>query len=155
MKADRGQNIIRKILRLLPWFLLAAGLLAYLAIGTAHGRRKVEIARAAEALQNLHQFLFDRSIVQDVPFPATLDDVPEWRRLVENIEDLRMRALCRKIVYACDPAAIPDNLPLAAIDLDRTRVVLLSGGAVFAVPIRSCVELPLAPCAPEKSPEMP
>ena len=47
-------------------------------------------------------------------------------------------------------------LPLAAIELDRMRDVLLSGGAVFAVPIRSSVEHPRTPVnASTESPEAP
>ncbi len=137
-----------KIRHLAPWLLLAAGLLALLAVGTVQGGRKAEIARAAAALQDLHRFLFDRSIVHEIPFPATLEEVPEWKQHVDGLADRKLQALCRNIVYACEPGEVPEGTPLAAIELDRMRVVLLRGGAVFAEPIRSRVERPLAPRNP-------
>lgn len=137
-----------KIRHLAPWLLFAAGLLAYFAVGTVQGGRKTEIARAAAALQDLHRFLFDRSIVQDTPFPATLEEVPEWKQHVDGLADRKLQALCRNIVYACEPGEVSEGTPLAAIELDRMRVVLLRDGAVFAEPIRSRGERPLAPRNP-------
>ena len=136
-----------------PWLLLAAGLLAYAVVGAVHGGRKAEIARAAAALQDLYRFLSDRSVARNMPFPATLADLPEWPQRVDGLADPKRQALCRKIVYACDPGAT-EGTRLAAIELGRMRVVLLQGGAVFAEPIHGRTELLLpredaAPSPPE------
>ena len=143
-----------KIHRGAPWLLLAAGLLAYAVVGTVHGGRKAEIARAAVALQDLYRFLSDRPVDRGVSFPATLADLTGWKQHVDGLADPKRQALCRKIAFACDSGSVPEGSRLATIELDRMRVVLLQGGAVFAEPIRSRTAPPpprgnAAPSLPE------
>ena len=140
--------------RILPWLLLAAGLLSFAVVGTVHGGRKAEIARAAAALQDLHRFLSGRASDQGLRFPATLSDLPGWEQHVDGLADPKLQALCRKITYACDSGSVPEGARLATIELDRMRVVLLQGGAVFAEPILGRAKLPPAqrdamPATPE------
>ena len=124
-----------------PWALMilfAVCLLLWAVLATLPRLgRYGETARAFQAITDCYMFVFRAAMDDagpDKPFrlPRKLEDVPGWTEHVAGVADPKIRKFYSLIDWHPpeNPAA---GQEIASIELSRCRVVLLSGGSVFAV----------------------